>query len=102
MMAGYVEKNPLILSGKYEQVNNGLRIDPDFKEEIFLAWPNLSIEDSFRRARIDPVDVGYQRIQSLKREFEARTAGENDCRAPVRVQNSVDYGITCMSMEMEG
>lgn len=92
IMTEYVEENPLILSGKYVQVNNGLRIDPDFKEEIFLAWPNLSIEDSLRRAGVDPVDVGYQRIQSLKREFEARTAGENDWRAPVCAQDSGDYG----------
>lgn len=81
MMTGYVEENPLILSGKYIQTNKGVRMDPDFKEEIYFAWPNRSVEDSLRHAGIDPADVGYQRIHTLKREFEARNVRESERQA---------------------
>lgn len=74
MIPDYKEENPLLTSGKFVRLNrgNGTRISSDFEQKLFLQYPEVSIEEGMRYAGLDPMDVGYQRIQNLKREFEAR------------------------------
>lgn len=74
MIKDYKEENPLVLSGKFirPESGNGLRITPSFEAELFALYPELSVEEGIRKAGLDPIDVGYQRIQKIKKEFEER------------------------------
>lgn len=74
MTKDYVEENPLILSGKFVRTESGkgTRITQEFERELFSFYPEISVEEGMRRAGLDPIDVGYQRIQKIKREFEER------------------------------
>lgn len=74
LMANYREENPLLTSGRFTRTDNGrgTYIAPDFERELFSHYPETSVEEGIRRAGLDPMDVGYQRIQKLKKEFEAR------------------------------
>ena len=65
------EENPLIRSGKFFLLGNGrgLRITPAFENELFSVYPEIPIEEAIARSGLDPVDIGYQRIQRLKTEF---------------------------------
>ena len=70
----YREENPILTSGKFVRIDrgNGTRISSDFEHELFSHYPEMSVEEGIRHAGLDPMDVGYQRIQNLKKEFEAR------------------------------
>ena len=68
----YKESNPLILSGKYHRLKRhwGLEIDPEFRSELKRTYPDISIEEKMSYLGLDPLDVGYNRINRLKKEFE--------------------------------
>jgi len=74
LIKDYREENPILTSGKFVRIDcgNGIRISSDFEQELFLHYPEVSVEEGIRHAGLDPMDVGYQRIQKLKKEFEAR------------------------------
>jgi len=74
LLADYREENPLLTSGRFTRADNGrgTYIAPDFEKGLFSHFPETSVEEGIRRAGLDPMDVGYQRIQNLKKEFEAR------------------------------
>lgn len=85
LMKDYREENPLILSGKFirPETVNGIRIAPAFESELFALYPEISVEEGFRRAGLDPIDVGYQRLQRIKKSFEERlekTGEKNSAR----------------------
>lgn len=71
---GEPEDNPLILSGKYVRLikGNGLRIAPDFENELFSIYPEVPVEEGIRRAGLDILDVGRNRIRKLEQEFSER------------------------------
>ena len=71
---GAPEDNPLILSGKYVRLikGNGLRIAPDFENELFSSYPEVPVEEGLRRAGLDILDVGRNRIRKLEQEFSER------------------------------
>ena len=62
----------LISTGKFTAGRNGkgLSFSKDFMEELYLKYPDQSIEEGLRNACIDPAIVGYQRIYALKRKFD--------------------------------
>lgn len=68
---GEPEDNPLIRSGKYVRINrgNGLRIVPDFEKELFSIYPEVPVEEGLRRAGLDILDVGRNRIRKLEQDF---------------------------------
>ncbi len=74
MAKDYREENPIITSGKFIRTENGkgTRISADFEKELFSLYPEISVEEGMRRAGLDPIDVGYQRIQKIKKQFESR------------------------------
>jgi transposase InsO family protein len=74
MTKGYKEENPIIMSGKFIRTENGkgTRISTEFEIELFSLYPEISVEEGMRRAGLDPIDVGYQRIQKIKKQFESR------------------------------
>ena len=75
------DDNPLLKSGLFEMGdhNVGIRIKPAFEQELFMQYPEVSVEEGIRLAGLDPVDVGYQRIKKIEKELEQRA-----CRAHVQ------------------
>ena len=75
------DDNPLLKSGLFEMGdhNFGIRIKPAFEQELFMQYPEVSVEEGIRLAGLDPVDVGYQRIKKIEKELEQRA-----CRAHVQ------------------
>ena len=73
--------NPLLESGKFTLWNNGrgLQMSREFEEELFSNYPEIPVEMAISNAGLDPMDVGYQRIQRIKKTFEARSKG--NCQA---------------------
>ena len=71
----YTESHPLVQSGEYICLpkNSGIEIRPEFKEQLFQQYPDVSLEEGFINAGIVPIDVGYSRMQKLKKEFETRS-----------------------------
>ena len=71
---GKAEDNPLIRSGKFVRLNkgNGLRIVPDFEKELFSVYPEVPVEEGLRRAGLDILDVGRNRIRKLEQDFSER------------------------------
>lgn len=74
----YKETNPLILSGKFYRKGRGkgygITIDPGFQQEIREAYPDTSIEEMLKRSGLDPLDVGYFRINRLEQIFRKEMA----------------------------
>lgn len=70
----YKEENPILTSGKFVRLDRGnaIRISSDFEKELFLQYPEVSIEEGIQYAGLNPMDVGSQRIQNLKKKFEGR------------------------------
>ena len=52
-----------------------LRESLDQLEELFSVYSEIPVEEAIARSGLDPVDVGYQRIQRLKTEFDKRMGG---------------------------
>lgn len=81
-----IEENPLIKSGKFcpTEKGNGLKLMPQFEEELFAQYPEVSIEEGLQNAGLDLFDVGISRINRIRKEFEARAkdlylaSGEQD------------------------
>ena len=48
----------------------GITFSDEFRNQLFKAYPEQTIEDGIRNAGIDPEKVGYQRIYALQRMFE--------------------------------
>ena len=70
-----MNEHPLIASGKFELMEHGgnrFQIKENFKRELFSRFPEISVEEGMRLAGLDPVDVGYQRMLRIQREFESR------------------------------
>lgn len=59
----------LLSTGKFIKAKKGIRFHPDFINEIFHTYPEISIEDHLIKNNIDPKMVGYQRIYLLKQKF---------------------------------
>lgn len=71
----------LLDSGLFIRSSNGrIAFSPDFVQKLWEAWPEQPIIDGIRKSGLDPNDVGYQRIYTLNRDFEARSsiAGNGD------------------------
>lgn len=68
----YEETNPIVLSGKFVRIEhgNGIIISPKLREELLSKYPDISVEEGLRQAGIDPVDVGYQRINRIQKDLE--------------------------------
>ncbi len=60
-----LSQNPILQSGKFLWMENrrGIKITPEFAEELFRKYPEVSVEDGLRMAGLDPIDVGYMRLQ---------------------------------------
>ncbi|HKM35258.1 MAG TPA: IS3 family transposase [Lachnospiraceae bacterium] len=74
LITDYREENPILTSGKFVRLNfgNRTRISSDFEQELFSYYPEVSVEEGISNAGLDPIDVGSQRIQKLKKVFETR------------------------------
>lgn len=101
LITDYKEEHPLLVSGKYEPADpgRGMRITKDFMQEIISRYPEISVEESMRMAGIDPVDVGYQRLQKIKTELKKEgeclyrqqmTQGESHTEGDVAVDDKED------------
>lgn len=68
----YEETNPIVLSGKFVRTEhgNGIIISPKFRDELLSKYPDISVEEGLRQAGLDPVDVGYQRINRIQKDLE--------------------------------
>lgn len=66
--------HPLIKSGKFimSERGNHLQMVESFEKELFSRFPEIPVEEGFRLAGIDPQDVGYQRINRIRKNFEQR------------------------------
>ena len=65
---------------KFVRCGNGIAFSQPFAHELFNAYPEQSIEEGIRKAGIDPVIVGYQRMYQLERSFN----GESSASAGLR------------------
>ena len=68
----YEETNPIVLSGKFVRTEhgNGIIISPKLRDELLSKYPDISVEEGLRQAGLDPVDVGYQRINRIQKDLE--------------------------------
>ena len=73
----YFRTNPddneyLLSTGMFVKSKNGkgITFSDEFRNQLFKAYPEQSIEEGIRRAGIDPEKVGYHRIHALQRLFE--------------------------------
>ena len=65
-----IEDNEYLLgTGKFVKYGKRITYSDSFKNELFSAYPEQSIEEGIRKAGIDPNKVGYQRIYALQRLF---------------------------------
>lgn len=76
----------LLSSGKFVASKRGLGFHPDFINEIFASYPDVSIEEKLEMSGFDPAKIGYQRIYKLKKLFD----GENDESTELPVRHSDD------------
>ena len=70
-----MKEHPLVASGKFEIMEHGgnrFQIKESFKRELFSRFPEISVEEGMELAGLDPIDVGYQRIMRIQKEFESR------------------------------
>ena len=82
----------LLGTGKFRKCRNGIAFTEEFQNDLFSAYPEQSIEDGLRKAGIDPVRVGYQRIYTLKRLFDgARTEPRKICYSSEIVESYSEH-----------
>ena len=69
-----INENPLVRSGRYEFTGRrgDIRLKEEFEKELFLRYPEVPVEEGIRLIGLNPLDVGYQRIRRLEKEFEGR------------------------------
>ena len=95
-MPGYAEENPLLLSGKFKRRkkrSKGISIDPEFENQLFSMYPDVPIDEGFKLAGIDPVDVGTVRLYRLNNAFEARAARIDESAAALPIGGSDESDI---------
>lgn len=59
----------LLESGLFIKSRKGIAFHPDFIDELYHQYPDMSIEDALVNKGIDPAIAGYQRIYQLKKLF---------------------------------
>lgn len=64
------EIQSLLESGLFVKSRKGIAFHPDFIDELYHQYPDISIEDAMINKGIDPTIVGYQRIYQLKKLFD--------------------------------
>ena len=71
------KRNELLTgTGKFVAEGNIIRFSPEFMDELYRAWPEVSIQQGVRNAGFDLKDVGYYRIYRLESSFrKARETG---------------------------
>lgn len=60
----------LLALGMLYVTGRGMQWDKEFRRELRTFYPEMSIEDGFRKAGIDPALVGKIKIHSLKHHFD--------------------------------
>lgn len=73
------EVQSLLESGLFVKSRKGIAFHPDFIDELYHQYPDMSIEDALINKGIDPAIAGYQRIYQLKKLF----SGEDHERVKV-------------------
>lgn len=63
------EVQSLLESGLFIKSRKGIAFHPDFIDELYHQYPDMSIEDALINKGIDPTIAGYQRIYQLKKLF---------------------------------
>ena len=63
----YLLSTGMFVKSKY---GKGITFSDEFRNQLFKAYPEQTIEDGIRNAGIDPEKVGYPRIYALQRMFE--------------------------------
>lgn len=63
------EIRSLLESGLFVKSRKGIAFHPDFIDELYHQYPDMSIEDALINKGIDPTIAGYQRIYQLKKLF---------------------------------
>lgn len=63
------EVQSLLESGLFVKSRKGIAFHPDFIDELYHQYPDMSIEDALINKGIDPAIAGYQRIYQLKKLF---------------------------------
>lgn len=64
------EIQTLLKSGFFIKERNGIAFHPDFTNELFHQYPEVSIEEGLKEKGIKPDIVGYQRIYKLQKLFD--------------------------------
>lgn len=59
----------LLSTGVFVKGRNGITFSNEFINEVFLTYPNVSIEDKLKEKGINPDIVGYKRIYGLKKKL---------------------------------
>lgn len=59
----------LLSTGVFVKGRNGITFSDEFINEVFLTYPNVSIEDKLKEKGINPDIVGYKRIYGLKKKL---------------------------------
>ncbi|MBO5623261.1 MAG: IS3 family transposase [Butyrivibrio sp.] len=75
-----ISDNPLLASEKFMLSGrsfNGIVVSKVFEMELFRSYPEISLEEGIQRAGLDPLDVGYQRIRKIAKDFEDQAARIN-------------------------
>lgn len=64
------EIQSLLESGLFIKSRKGITFHPDFVDELYHQYPDMSIEETLISKGIDPAIAGYQRIYKLKSLFD--------------------------------
>lgn len=64
------DRDYLISTGKFIIRGRGITFHPNFINEIYRDYPQISIEQKLKEYDIDPIIVGYRRIHDLKRKLD--------------------------------
>lgn len=59
----------LLSTGVFVKGRNGITFSNEFINEVYLTYPNVSIEDNLKEKEINPDIVGYKRIYGLKKKL---------------------------------
>ena len=77
---GFVETNPLVLSGAYVYAGkgngNGITMSDGLKERIQAGYPEKGIKEMLTENSVDPADVGSIRIERLENEIKKKKQDE--------------------------
>lgn len=98
---GFKETNPLIIAGKFFRLvkGRGLRIEPEFRQQLKKLYPSLSVEDGIRCNGLDPLDVGYNRIRRLTLEFDSEMSADYHSSEGMKITAENDKVTTASLMK---